>query len=54
MYEENLITQYFYWKGFIHGMIGILLIWRTIDLYKKHIIRNEKKSEKSEKIEPKL
>ena len=54
MYEENLITQYFYWKGFIHGMITILLIWGTIDLYKKHMKKNQKKSKISERKEPKL
>ena len=54
MYEENLITEYFYWKGFLQGGSTIMLIWIAIDLYKKHINKNQKKAKISERKEPTL
>lgn len=50
----EIINDYFYWKGFIHGALTMLLIWTVIDFYTK----NEKKKKNEIKIrerkEPKL
>ena len=54
MYTENLITDYFYWKGFIHGALIMLLIWTAIDFYTKNEKKNKRKIEITERKEPKL
>jgi hypothetical protein len=52
--KMEMINDYFYWKGFIHGALIMLLIWTAIDFYTKNEKKNKRKIEITERKEPTL